>query len=309
MIIYEDNGKIEYASAVCLGNFDGVHTGHMEIIRTLLNEAKEKNLRAVMLTFRIHPENYVSGTEKTKLITDEKTKFNILAETGLDALYLNEFDASIKNMDPEEFIKNILIEKMKAKVLVAGFNYRFGKDRKAGAEELLGYGNEYGIKVIIVPAVYYEGQIVSSTLIRDKLGKGLIEQANGMLGRRYAITGTVVAGKKRGSRIGFPTANIKPDSGIKYPGRGVYVTKTHCGGRNYVSVTNIGVNPTVGGSRTVIETHVMNYTEEMYNKEISVEFFHKIRDEIKFNSISELHSRIKADICYTEKYFIEHQED
>jgi riboflavin kinase / FMN adenylyltransferase len=303
MEILSNNEKLNFGSAVCLGNFDGVHIGHQKIIETLLTAAKEYDLKTVMLTFKIHPENYLQNNIKTKLITSESVKFRILSQIGIDYLYLHEFDEHTKNLSPDAFVKGILSEKLNAKTLVAGFNYRFGRNRAGSVKTLIDAGNKYGIKVIIVPAVYDNKRIVSSTLIRNHLSLGDMEQVNRMLNRHYAIEGIVQGGKKKGREIGFPTANLLPVSELRYPKRGVYITKTFFDGNAMISVTNIGTNPTVGGGITVIETHIIEYFPELYNKEIRIEFYKKIRDEKTFDSVGDLRDQIKNDIQYTIDYF------
>jgi riboflavin kinase/FMN adenylyltransferase len=255
-----------------------------------------------MLTFRIHPEKYSKNGIKTKLINSEGVKFDILSKTGLDCLYLLEFDENTKNLSPDEFVRNILKDRLNAGILVAGFNYRFGKDRSGDAGTLEDLGRRYGIKVIIVPAVYHDGIVISSTLVRDCLAKGEIERVNGLLGRNYVIEGMVEEGRKKGTEIGFPTANIYPAAELQYPLKGVYATITAYDGKKYISVTNIGTNPTVGGNMTVIETHVIDHLRDLYGKMIKIEFCHRIRDEMVFDSVSELHEQIKKDIRHTTDY-------
>ena len=280
MILVDDNRNIKDYCAVCLGNFDGIHIGHQKILETLKKLASENELKTVMLTFKIHPENYLSSRTITKLITGEKLKFDILDSNGVDMLYLHEFDEATKNLSPEDFIKKILICKLSARILVAGFNYRFAKNREGDSDILMKLGEKYGLKVIIVPAVYDNDNIVSSTLVRMCLIEGRIGEANRLLGRKYMVLGKVAHGKKKGRQLGFPTANIIPEPEILYPKKGVYLTKTSYDGITFwPSVTNIGSNPTVGGIDTIIETHVLDLRTELYDIEIRIEFYDRIRDE------------------------------
>ncbi len=303
MKIFDKDEKLRFDSAVCLGNFDGIHIGHQRIIEVLRAEAADRNLNTVMLTFKIHPENFIENGSKTKLITSEEIKFEILSKLGMDALYLHEFDEKTKNLSARSFVENILIKKMNAKVLVAGFNYRFGKGREGNSETLKKFGERYGAKVLIVPAVYHGNKLVSSTLIRGYLSSGEIEEVNVLLGRTYAILGQVSEGKRKGRELGFPTANLIPIPEIMYPKKGVYLTKTFYEGKEGFSVTNIGVNPTVGGIDTIIETHILDAGEELYGKNIKIEFYKKIRDEKNFKSVEQLRAQIAEDIECARRYF------
>jgi riboflavin kinase / FMN adenylyltransferase len=303
MKIFDKDEKLGFESAVCLGNFDGIHIGHQKIIEVLKTEAADKKLKTVMLTFKIHPENFIENGSKTKLITSEEIKFEILSELGMDVLYLHEFDEQTKDLSAESFVENILINKMNAKVLVAGFNYRFGKGREGDSDTLKQLGERSGIKVSIVPAVYHENRLVSSTLIRGYLSMGDIEKVNVLLKRAYAILGQVSEGKRKGRELGFPTANLIPIPEIMYPQKGVYLTKTYYEGKEGFSVTNIGVNPTVGGIDTIIETHIIGAGEELYGKNIKIEFYKKIRDEKNFKSIDQLRAQITEDIDIARRYF------
>lgn len=304
MILIDDNSTMTDDCAVCLGNFDGIHIGHQKILETLKSNAAEGGSKTVMLTFKIHPENYLNSRTITKLITGEKLKFDILDRYGIDILYLHEFDEATKNLSPDEFIKSILIDKLNSRILVAGFNYRFAKNRQGDSAALKKLGEKYGLKVIIVPAVYDDEDIVSSTLVRKRLDEGRIREVNRLLGRRYMVLGKVSHGKKRGRELGFPTANIIPEPEIIYPKKGVYLTKTSYDGHTFMpSVTNIGSNPTVGGIDTIIETHVIGQAAELYDFEIRVEFYDKIRDEKVFDSVNRLREQIGADIKIASEYF------
>lgn len=303
MRILDNNRKVDFDTVVCLGNFDGIHVGHQKIISKLKEAAKSRGLTSVMLTFKFHPENYLNNANIVKLITSEEIKFELLSDLGIDLLYLHEFDDKTKNLAPEEFVINILVKKLNAKVLVAGFNYRFGKDRAGDVDLLIKLGNEFGIEVIIIPPVMFDNKIVSSTVIREYLKKGEIEKVNKLLDRKYAIYGRIVEGKKRGRELGFPTANIVPIPEIKYPEKGVYATKTYFDDKYDISVTNIGINPTLGGNSVVIETHIIDHLVELYNKYIKIEFYQKIRDEKSFKNIVGLRKQIHKDIEYTINYF------
>jgi riboflavin kinase/FMN adenylyltransferase len=304
------NDTLELRStAVGLGSFDGLHVGHMALVNTLISEARLSGLQSVIYTFTRHPENILRKKLLTPLLMTVSKKTQTLSETALDYVYYDEFDEEYSRIDPETFVKQILLQKLGAKLVVAGFNYRFGYMGEGDTELLKKLGKKYNFRIIIIPPIRIDGQIVSSTIIRGLVAKGDMESVFKLLGRHYSITGEVRDGRRVGRRIGFPTANLHPEPYLSIPRNGVYITKTMYKGQFYNSLTNIGMNPTFGDvDKTTVETHILNFDKDIYKSDIEVFFLKKIRNEKKFKNAGELTEQIHADIEAALDYFRSNQD-
>jgi len=306
-VIYGNNQPIEFTNptGIGLGNFDGLHIAHMALINTLINESKQRGLESVLYSFTKHPENIIRKKLFTPLITSTGKKIKLLELTQLDYTYFEEFDEQFSRMSPETFVKDILVDRFKMKLAVAGYDYRFGYKGQGDVAYLKELGQKYNYKVITITAIKVDDEIVSSTLIRKYVKKGDMESAFKLLGRHYSITGVVEKGKRIGNTLGFPTANIYPEEYLLMPLDGVYVTRTLLDGKIYNSITNIGNNPTFSEQKKSIETYILDYSGNIYGKDIEVFFLKKIRGEKKFNSIDELVEQIRRDIEKARQYFID----
>ncbi len=305
-VIYGENGntKVKRDSGVGLGNFDGLHIGHMTLINTLINESKVLGIDSVVYTFLKHPENILRKKLNTPIITTINKKIQLLQSTRLDYLYFDDFDEAFSRMKPEDFIKDILFDKLKVKLAVTGFDYRFGYKGQGNVSLLEEAGKEYGFDVIVIPPVKIDEHIVSSTSIRQSITKGSIEKANRLLGRHFSISGTVTRGRRVGNTIGFPTANISYYDKIILPHTGVYITKTLVENKIYNSVTSVGINPTFKENLPIsIETYILDFNEDIYGKDIEVVFIKRLRNEKDFGSVDELITQIKTDVSDARKYF------
>lgn len=281
--------KIEN-SAVSLGKFDGIHLGH----RLLLNEIlKQKELVPTVFTF---DTNYTGGEmPHGKFVYSWKEKQMVLRDIGIKRTVVFPFNEETKNMEPEDFIENFLIEKMDARFICVGTDFCFGKDRRGNAGMLKAFAARYGYKVKIFNKISSEDGIISSTLIRKKIESGDIKSANKILGRTYFIEGTVVHGNALGRRLDMPTANIFPWEGKVLLPPGVYATTLVMDGRRYPSVTNIGRKPTVGSDRTVVETCILDFEKDIYGCSIFVEFHEFLRSEKKFPDVWQLKAQMERD--------------
>lgn len=292
-----DNFIFEKPTGVGLGNFDGLHIGHMALINAVINESKLNGLKSIVYTFEKHPENILRKKLITPLLTTVRKKISLLNETSLDYLYFDRFDEEFSRMNPEDFAREILVDRLNIKLAVAGYNYRFGYKGLGDIELLKNLGALYGFKVIIIPPIKVGDEVVSSTLIRHEVANGNMDKVFKFLGRHYSITGQVQSGRRIGNKLGFPTANIHPEEYLVLPSFGVYVTKTLLDGRMYNSITNIGINPTFENIRKpVVETHILDFDNDLYGKDIEVYFLHRLRGEMKFNNVDELASQIGEDI-------------
>ena len=287
-----------------LGNFDGLHIGHMALINTLINECRLNSLKSVVYTFTRHTGNMLRKTLISPLITINEQKTKLLASTDLDFLYYQEFDEAYSRLSPDEFIKNILLDRLKIRLAVVGFNYRFGYMGRGDAEYLKKCGDKLGFRVIIVPPVRVNSEIVSSTLIREYIKKGKIDRVFQLLGRHFSLNGTVISGRHIGRTLGFPTANILADPEMVVPANGVYITKTKLGDQWINGITNVGVAPTIrAGKIFSIETHLLDYDRDIYGKSIEVCFIQRLRGEKKFENTEALKRQVTEDIRKTRSYW------
>lgn len=305
-VLYGASSAISFDKpmGIGLGNFDGLHVGHMALVNTLISESKLGGYGSMVYTFTKHPENIMRKKLFTPLITTVNKKVELLQQTPLDYLYFDEFTEEFSRLEPEEFVKKILVEKLKAKLVVAGFNYCFGFKGQGEVADMKKFGEKFGFKVVTIPPIKTENEVVSSTAIRNALTKGDIRKVFKLLGRHYSITGEVVGGRRIGNTIGFPTANILPEEYLIIPPYGVYITKTLLDGKYYPSATNIGVNPTFEAlKRPTVETHILDFEEDIYGKNIEVFFLARLRGEKKFNNKDELVEQMHKDVRKTREFF------
>lgn len=293
-------------TGVGLGNFDGLHIGHMTLINTLIDQCKFDGLKSVVYTFMKHPENILRKKLFTPLLTTVGKKEDLLKQTSLDYLYFDEFDEHYSRMKPESFVKDILVGTLGIKLAVAGYNYRFGYKGQGDVALLEKMGHELGFKVIVISPVQIENEAVSSTRIRSCIAKGEMEKVLTLLGRYYSITGEVSKGRQIGSTLGFPTANIHPEDYLILPQEGVYLTKTllSADGELRPSVTNIGKNPTIAESQPVsVETHILDFNDNIYSRDIEVFFISRLRGEKKFKDKEDLMKQMQKDVKRAREYF------
>ena len=298
IVLIDDKIKIENTGkcVVCLGMFDGVHIGHRELIRETLKKAKELKLPSAVLTF-------LSPEEDNKIYPFEE-KCNLFEKLGIDILYVVLFTDKFKNLLCQQFIDKYLIEYTNAQHIVCGFNFRFGKNREGDTVTLKNFlGKERGLTV--VPEVKSCGETVSSTLIKGYIKEGKITKVNTLLDDTYSVSGVVVKGKEIGRTIDFPTANIVVPSILVHLKPGVYSTIISIDGKTYKSISNIGVAPTIrNDGEVILETHVLNYKGDLYNKYVKIFFLDFIREEKKFKSIEELKENIRLNIKTRENSFV-----
>lgn len=280
---------------VTLGNFDGVHKGHVELISQAVNLGAQKELPSYVLSFYPHPKSFFN--QKIKYINTLEEKKENIKRLGADAFVVMEFNREIASLTKDSFVEEILVKRMNAKVIIVGYDFLFGKNRQGNVETLKETASQFGIEVHIIPPVKVDGKRVSSSLIRKFFSQGEITKVNKFLGYYPRITGRVIPGKQLARRLGFPTANIDYDKEQLLPNNGVYSAKVCIDGVIYLGTANIGVKPTVKEDRSIeIEVHILDFAKDIYEKEITVFFIEKIRDEIKFSSLEDLKKQINEDI-------------
>ena len=281
---------------VTIGTFDGVHFGHQQIIEKLVLEAKKANRKSVLLTFFPHPRMVLQKDNSLELINTIEERAELLKKTGLDYLIIHPFSKEFSRMTALEFVRNILVNQLNISKLIIGYDHHFGKNREGNIVQLTEYSHLYDFKVEEIPAQDIDDVSVSSTKIRRALAEGNIETANNYLGYNFMLSGTVVNGKKLGGKIGYPTANINVKEAYKLiPKTGVYVVKSTIDKKVVFGIMNIGNRPTVDGSYQTIEVHFLDFNNDLYNQNLTIELLYFLRDEEKFSSIETLIVQIKKD--------------
>ena len=288
---------------ISLGMYDGVHRGHEKIIHTLKRIAEEKNYSSGIFSFWPHPRRVINPEYELKLLTDIEEKIEILEKKGLDFLFLQKFDENFKNLDAEDFVEQILVNKINVKHVIIGKNHCFGKDRRGDFSLLEKLGKRWGFVVEELDLILLEGQNISSTKIREALQSGDVNKANDMLGYYYSISGEVVHGKKIGRTIGFPTANIFVDDMKLLPKKGAYIVEVWLKNQQYKGMLSIGTNPTVGGNKLSVEVNILNFKGDIYGERLTLKFRYFLHEEIKFENLEKLIERLKQDKKITEDFF------
>ncbi len=281
-------------TAVAIGNFDGVHIGHQKILSKLCDLANEQNLTSVVYTFKEHPLNLLKGAGTVKIILDNAEKERLFLKSGVDNVFFEDFNG-VKNLEPEEFVKYILIDKLSAKLVVVGENNRFGKNSSGDANTLLELGKKYGFSVCVVQSVYIDGEICSSSGVRRALEDGNVTFAEKMLGRPFAVNGVVTGGKKLGRTYGFPTANLEIKKENQILKHGVYATVLKVHNNKYPAITNVGRTSFDEDDIERIETHIIGFDEDLYGKEITVEFIEFMRNTVFYENVSDLEKQLNID--------------
>jgi riboflavin kinase/FMN adenylyltransferase len=280
---------------VALGNFDGVHRGHAELIARTVRYAREHGLASAVFTFSNHPQNVIAGRNVVKHLIPPQEKIEIIRSLDVDYLFSLPFDESFHSMSPESFVRDLLLGLFRASAACCGFNFHFGKDAAGNTVSLEALARKEGFHMEVMEPFIVDGALVSSTAVRGLIAEGKVDRCEPYLGRRFAIGGEVIHGNALGRRLGFPTANIVADPALVAPAYGVYVTDTEVGGRTYPSVTNVGVRPTVGGNRALAESHILDFDGSVYGEHIRISFLKRLRGEQRFASPQELATQIAKD--------------
>jgi riboflavin kinase/FMN adenylyltransferase len=280
-------------SVVAIGNFDGVHLAHQRLIKEAIDFATRSRMQSVVLTFRPHTAHLFDRFGSPHLIMSYEEKIEEIGRLGVDIIIEQRFDEIFANLSREEFLSGYM-RQLQTRAIFIGFDFKFGRDGTSNTEHLLEFGRKTGVFIYVLKPQSLLGTTISSTKIRNLLMEGNIELANQFLGRRYYISGSVIPGKMLGRSLGFPTANI-PIVNRLSPREGVYLTNTIIEGMRYKSVSNVG-RTSHNKEITLLETHILDFDGELYDKRVRVEFIKFLRPEIRFSSMEELVSTIKKDI-------------
>ena len=283
-------------TVVTIGTFDGVHLGHRKIIDRLLASAQSNDLESVVLTFFPHPRMVLQKDTGIKLINSIDERIELLEASGLDHLIIHPFTKIFSRLTAEEFVKDILVDQLKARKVIIGYDHRFGRNRNANIEDLKVFGTQYDFEVEEISKQDVDDVAVSSTKIRKALNEGDLTKANEYLGYPFMLNGIVSRGKGLGKKFNYPTANLKIEETYKLiPAKGVYVARASINGKEVYGMMSIGTNPTVGGSDLTIETFFFDFEADLYDQHLQIELLTRIRDEKKFNSVDELIAAMQAD--------------
>ncbi len=289
--------------SLAIGNFDGFHKGHQAIIRQLKDISLKNNLSSAIMSFNPHPRTFFNNSNENFNIYTREEKLIFLKKFNIDIYIDFEFNLNLSQLTPEDFVKNILVDKLNITNLVVGSEFRFGKDRKGNVNTLndLSKKNNYNIHLVDSIMLKDMSSKYSSSIIRKKITEGKIEDVTNLLGRQWYMKGIVIEGKKKARDINFPTANISPGNHI-LPKKGVYAVDVIFNNKRYLGVSNFGLRPTVDGTKLLLETHLFNFDQEIYGKELTVRFHTFIRPEVKFTNFKELTKQIKKDVEIAKKY-------
>jgi riboflavin kinase/FMN adenylyltransferase len=301
-------------SAAVIGNFDGVHRGHAQVIGAVTAEARERGWRSIAITFDPHPERFLRPQNCPQLMTPMPERLQLIAATGVDSILVLPFDRALSGLSPREFVETILVDKLQVRSIHEGANFRFGYRAQAGVAELAEFGREFGFSVTVHPAVMVRGMAVSSTAIRDCIAAGDLRRARWMLGHTFAIRSTPARGRGIGGKLLVPTVNLALYSDL-LPAFGVYVTRLTIsgpasdpdGGRCFQSITNVGNRPTFGEPSFAVESHILDFdattppdlTEET---PLELEFLYRLRPEIAWPSPEALKAQIMKDIARAKRF-------
>ena len=280
---------------LALGNFDGMHRGHLKIIERVRRGAEERGSTSVAMTFDPHPSKIVRPDKAPPLLMTHDQKLEALARGGMHGVAIVRFTPELAKWDPEAFVRSVLVEWLHVAEVWVGANFLFGHDRSGNFSLLRSLGARYGFRAEKIDPVRYKDFVVSSTRVRRLIAEGRVDEAGALLGHYYAVDGTVVQGQKRGRDLGFPTANVCAENEL-VPPAGVYATTVSIDGTAHPSITNIGTRPTFeSAGENVIETHVIDFDKDLYGSRIRIGFVQRLRDEKKFDGIDALKTQIASD--------------
>lgn len=301
----EDYPQSDRKTGIALGTFDGLHMGHRELIKTLVDHCKSRGLTSVLYTFSNHPREVVDSEKSSSRILTLSDKMSALAELGVDEVVIVNFDDYHRHIRAIDFIQSILIQRLKAALIVVGYNFRFGRHAEGDISLLAQFEEDF--ELVVLEPVFHGNELVSSSHIRSLLSNGYVENAAALLGKPYRVQGTIVTGKQVGKKLGFPTANLHITEDMTHLKPGVYITRTHLEHQVFESLTNVGFNPTFDQKSFNIETYILDFDANVYGHFIAVDFLKRIRDEMKFEKLEDLIAQIESDVTMARSYFETHE--
>ncbi len=292
-------------AVLSIGNFDGVHLGHRAVLEHVVERARALGGPAVAMTFDPHPVKLLRPTQAPRLVTTLEQRLGLIELTGIDTALVVPFTHRLARVAAEDFVRDVLVERLAVREVYIGKNFRFGADRGGNVELLQRMGAELGFRAASWPIVEAAGGVVSSTRVREAIARGRVQETSELLGRAFFVDGVVLEGKRLGRTLGFPTLNVEVENEIEIA-HGVYVTAVHIPSfeQTFQAVTNVGVRPTLyDSSMTTVESHVLNFTGDVYREKVRLFFLAKLREEHAFTSTTELMSQIRRDVAEAGEFF------
>ncbi|MXW22836.1 MAG: bifunctional riboflavin kinase/FAD synthetase [Candidatus Dadabacteria bacterium] len=306
-IIIDPKQPLDFQTSAGIGNFDGIHLGHKKIIDAVKQRSRENSMRSCVITFDPHPQK-VLGRKEVSLIFPLSRRFEMLESTGIDAVVCLNFTHELSEVSAENFVKDILLDRLRIKNIVVGPGFSFGHKRQGNVDLLRSMGETHGFNTVVAEAARVNDWVVSSSAIRSLVRDGEISEANRFFGYDYYIEGVVVEGERRGRKLGFPTVNLDTEWEI-LPKPGVYATYVKLSDGSHESITNIGVRPTFEESKLTVETHIFDFNEDLYGKKFRVNFVERLRDEKRFENVDKLVEQINHDIAAVHRILRGHPKD
>ena len=306
MLIYDNKAFNEGSrnNYIALGSFDGLHLGHLSLVRKVRELAIKNGGKSIVFTFKNHPRAFINNNNLELIMTNEE-KLKVLEYENINVVAFKDFDENIMKISPEDFVE-WLCESYNVKGIVVGFNFKFGYKNLGDTELLEKLQEKYGYKLYVMDPYKLEDEIISSTYIRNLILDGNVKKAFRMLSRPYMLSGKVIHGKKLGRTIGFPTANLEINDKKVIPKKGVYYTNVDIEGKIFKGITSVGNNPTVNGKELTIETYILDFEQDVYDKVVSITFIKKIREERKFPNLDCLLEQMRFDVNEARYYFSLH---
>jgi len=297
MQVEEELAKLspEKDMLLTIGVFDGVHLGHKYLISRLLEQTRQQNLLSGVVTFRQHPLELLSPQTKLLMLTDLTTRFNLLANEGIERIITLSFTRELAQLSARQFV-SLLKKYLRMCGLVIGPDFALGRDREGSPSTLRKLGQNMDFSLIVVPPVKVNGEVVSSTAIRNALAQGDMRRVASLIGRSFSLQGRVTTGQGRGLELGFPTANLEIETRQAIPPNGIYATWTYIDGKAYQSMTNIGHRPTFGNNERTVEIYILDYNGNLYGRQIRIDVVERLRDEKRFDTVEELKKQITEDV-------------
>ncbi len=298
----EDPRLKDLSPVITIGNFDGVHLGHQKVINQTISLSKARESKSLVITFAPHTRKLLNSEHPPTLLITPSQKLELIEKMGVDFLLMVGFTDKFSHTPPEEFVRSLLVDELRIRGVCLSSKFRFGYQGRGDVQLLKRLGEVHGFEVVKVEKVYIGNRPVDSTSIRELIREGRVEGASLLLGREHFVDGRVTRGVRRGESLGYPTANIQPENEL-LPGFGIYITRSFLRGNLLPSVTSLGVRPTFGESTPILETHILNFSQEIYGEPIRLYFHKKLRDEKKFPHPDSLQEQIRRDVAATTEYF------
>jgi riboflavin kinase/FMN adenylyltransferase len=302
-VIFDPKERIKESTSATIGIFDGVHLGHKSIISLIRKEAAKNDYSSCVVTFFPHPQKVLRGIDKP-LIVPLKERLRLLEKEGVDITVCFNFTKAFSKISAKDFVKNYLVEKLNIKSIFVGPDLFFGRNREGNVELLESMGKSFEFETRTVRPVYFEDELISSTAIREFIEDGNVNKAANFLGDCFSVEGNVKEGERRGRELGFPTANLDTDWEL-LPKNGVYITWAEVNEKKFKSITNVGTRPTFGKNQLLVETHIINFNDDIYGNTIRVSFIDRLRDEKRFANVESLIAQISTDVESAKKVFAE----